>query len=196
MKIRSAEFIVSAVGEGDLPADGLPEVALAGRSNVGKSSLINRLVQRRHLARTSSAPGKTQQLNYYRIDGALYLVDLPGYGFVRGGVALRHRLGRLVETYLERRQELRAILQLVDARHGPTELDLSMLGWLKGRPQPFLLVFTKIDKLSRQQLQRRLGQLAAAGDLAGVPYLLFSAVTGEGREEALEWVFQKAGVSL
>lgn len=196
MLVHSAEFVVGAVGRGDLPADGLPEVALAGRSNVGKSSLINCLVQRRNLARTSSTPGKTQQLNYYRLNQALYLVDLPGYGFVRGGVELRRRLGQLAETYLEGRAQLRAILHLIDARHGPTALDLSMIAWLRERTKPFLLVFTKSDKLSRQQLQRRLDQLAAAAALAGVPYLTFSAVTGEGREDALEWIFQEAGVAL
>lgn len=196
MHVRSAEFVVSAVDRGDLPADGLPEVALAGRSNVGKSSLINRLVQRRGLARTSSTPGKTQQLNYYRIDNALYLVDLPGYGFVKGGVELRLKLGRLVQGYLERRAELRAIIQLIDARHGPTDLDLAMIDWVKEHPKPFLLVFTKLDKLSRQQWLRRLDQLTAAGTLAGLAYLPFSAVTGEGREEALEWIYQESGVSL
>jgi GTP-binding protein len=194
MNIRSAEFVVGAVDRGDLPADGLPEVALAGRSNVGKSSLINRLVQRRSLARTSSTPGKTQQLNYYRLDNTLYLVDLPGYGFVKGGVALRLALGRLVQGYLERRAELRAIVQLIDARHGPTELDLAMIDWLREHPKPFLLVFTKLDKLSRQQWLRRLGQLTAAGTLAGLAYLPFSSVTGEGREEALEWIYQEAGL--
>ncbi|MBI2502675.1 MAG: YihA family ribosome biogenesis GTP-binding protein [Candidatus Latescibacteria bacterium] len=196
MHIRSAEFVVSAVDQGDLPADGLPEVALAGRSNVGKSSLINRLAQRRSLARTSSTPGKTQQLNYYRIDSALYLVDLPGYGFVKGGVELRLKLGRLVQGYLERRAELRAIIQLIDARHGPTDLDLAMIDWLKEHPKPFLMVFTKLDKLSRQQWRTRLDQLGASGVLAGLAYLPFSAVTGEGREEALEWIYQESGVSL
>lgn len=194
MHIRSAEFVMGAVGRGDLPADGLPEVALAGRSNVGKSSLINRLVQRRSLARTSSTPGKTQQLNYYRIDSALYLVDLPGYGFVKGGMELRLALGRLVQGYLERRAELRAIIQLIDARHGPTDLDLAMIDWLKEHPKPFLLVFTKLDKLSRQQWRRRLDQLTAAGTLAGLAYLPFSSVTGEGREEALEWIYQETGI--
>ena len=194
MNIRSAEFVVGAVGRGDLPADGLPEVALAGRSNVGKSSLINRLVQRRSLARTSSTPGKTQQLNYYRVDNAVYLVDLPGYGFVRGGLELRLTLGRLVQGYLESRTELRAIVQLIDARHGPTELDLAMIEWLKEHPKPSLLVFTKVDKLSRQQWLRRQHELTAAGTLAGLAYLPFSAVTGEGRDEALEWIYQECGV--
>lgn len=193
MHIRSAEFVVGAVDRGDLPADGLPEVALAGRSNVGKSSLINRLVQRRSLARTSSTPGKTQQLNYYRVENALYLVDLPGYGFVKGGMELRLALGRLVQGFLERRAELRAIIQLIDARHGPTDLDLAMIDWLKQHPKPFLLVFTKLDKLSRQQWRRRLDQLTAAGILTGLAYLPFSAVTGEGRDEALEWIYQESG---
>ena len=194
MQIRSAEFVLSAVNRGDLPADGLPEIALAGRSNVGKSSLINRLVQRRSLARTSSTPGKTQQLNYYRIDNALYLVDLPGYGFVRGGMALRLKLGELVQGYLEQRQELRAVIQLIDARHGPTDLDLAMIDWLKEYGKPFLLVFTKLDKLSRQQWLRRLAELAATEVLTGLAYLPFSAITGEGQKEALEWILHESGV--
>ncbi|MEW6753176.1 MAG: ribosome biogenesis GTP-binding protein YihA/YsxC [Candidatus Latescibacterota bacterium] len=188
MRILSAEFVTSAVRPHDLPDDGLPEVALAGRSNVGKSSLINRVLQRRNLARTSSTPGKTQQLNYYRINDRFYLVDLPGYGYMHGGTGLRTRVGRLTERYLSTRRELRAVLQLVDARHGPTELDRRMLEWLRERQTPFLLVFTKADKVSRSQLDRQLGRLEAGGELAGVSYVSFSAQTGQGRQDVLGWI--------
>lgn len=193
MRIRSAEFVISAVHARDLPADGLPEVALAGRSNVGKSSLINCVLQRRSLAHTSSTPGKTQQLNYYRIDDRFYLVDLPGYGFVHGGTGLRARVGQLTERHLTSRQELRAVVQLVDARHPLTELDRTMLNWLQERKMPFLLVFTKADKISRTQLHRQLGQLEASGELAGVSYVPFSTQTGLGRDDVLGWILDLVG---
>jgi len=190
MNFHSAEFVIGAAHQRDLPGNGLPEVAFSGRSNVGKSSLINRLVQRKKLARTSSTPGKTQQLNYYRIDDRFYLVDLPGYGFVRGGVDLRGRLGKLTENYLQDRPQLRAVVQLVDARHGPTELDRMMIDWLGECQKQFLLVFTKADKLSRSQLDRQFAKLERSGDFAGISFAPFSATTGRGREDVLEWVLE------
>ena len=194
MRIHSAEFVVGAVGDKGSPTDGLPEVAFAGRSNVGKSSLINRLVQRRNLAFTSSTPGRTQQLNYYRVDDRLYLVDLPGYGYVRGGVDLRRNLGRLVETYLASREALQAVVLLIDARHGPTELDLQMVDTLKSGGRPFLLVLTKADKLSRGKLDRQISRLEEEGHLADLPYLPFSSETGLGRGDLLQWVGEVTAV--
>lgn len=194
MRIHSAEFVVGAVGDKGSPTDGLPEVAFAGRSNVGKSSLINRLVQRRNLAFTSSTPGRTQQLNYYRVDDRLYLVDLPGYGYVRGGVDLRRNLGRLVETYLASREALQAVVLLIDARHGPTELDLHMVDTLKSGGRPFLLVLTKADKLSRGKLDRQVSRLEEEGHLADLPYLPFSSETGLGRGDLLQWVDEVTAV--
>jgi GTP-binding protein len=188
MLIRSAEFVVGAVGKADEPADGLPEIAFSGRSNVGKSSLINRLVRRKKLARTSSTPGKTQQLNFYRINGEFYLVDLPGYGFVHGGAELRGRIGQLARKYVEKSSQLGAVIQLIDARHGPTALDLTMIDWLQESPRPFLLVFTKIDKLSRGKLKRQLDQVASAGKLADLQFVTFSAVSGEGTDDIWEWI--------
>ncbi|HJP33932.1 MAG: ribosome biogenesis GTP-binding protein YihA/YsxC [Candidatus Latescibacteria bacterium] len=188
MRIQSAEFVVGAVGEKNSPVDELPEVAFAGRSNVGKSSLINRLVQRRKLAHTSSTPGRTQQLNYYRVNDRIYLVDLPGYGYVRGGVDLRRALGRLTEKYLGGRRQLRAVVLLIDARHGPTALDLEMVGRLREADRPFLLVLTKADKLSRPKLSRQLEKLEKGGELADLAYLTFSAETGVGREDLLRWI--------
>lgn len=192
MKIASAEFVVGAVGEKNAPTDGLPEIAFAGRSNVGKSSLINRLVQRRKLAKTSSTPGRTQQLNYYRVNERIYLVDLPGYGYVRGGVDLRRALGKLTETYLGGRQALRAVVQLIDARHGPTALDLEMVSRLRDGGRPFLLVLTKADKLSRSKLDRQVTALEKGGDLADIDYLPFSAETGLGRDDLLRWIEEVA----
>ena len=195
MHIRSAEFVIGAASPADLPADGLLEVAFSGRSNVGKSSLINSLVQRKNLARTSSTPGKTQQLNYYRVNHQFYMVDLPGYGYVSGGVELRRKLGRLTENYVESRNELGAIIQLVDARRGPTELDMLMLEWLLKYQKPFLLVFTKIDKLSRNKLNNQLTQLEKEGGLAGISFAPFSAVSGLGREDILEWIGNETGLA-
>jgi GTP-binding protein len=188
MNIHSAEFVTGAVYKRDLPTDGLPEIAFSGRSNVGKSSLINRLVQRKKLARTSSTPGKTQQLNYYRVEDRFYLVDLPGYGFMHGGLGLRGKVGRLTETYLENRGELRAVIQLVDARHGPTELDRMMIDWLRERQKPFLLVFTKADKLSRSKLSGMLSRIEASGELAEIAFVPFSAPSGQGRNDVLRWL--------
>lgn len=188
MRIHSAEFVVGSVSQSDRPADGRPEIAFSGRSNVGKSSLINRLVQRKRLARTSSTPGKTQQLNYYRVNGELYLVDLPGYGYVSGGKQLRGELGKRTEKYLQNREQLRAVVQLVDARHGPSDTDMQMIEWLRSNQSPFLLVFTKADKLSRAKLDRMIKQLSSQERLAGLSYTPFSAVTGSGRDDVWEWV--------
>ena len=188
MRVSSIEFTIGAVGKGDLPAAGLPEIAFAGRSNVGKSSLINRLVQRKKLARTSSTPGKTQQLNYYLANEQFYLVDLPGYGFVSGGVGLRSTLGKIVGRYISDRQELRAVLQLIDARHGPTELDLQMIEWLQEAQKPFLLVFTKADKLSRDKLKTQFDRLDSQKSLAGISFVSFSAVDGRGKDDIWGWI--------
>ena len=142
MQIQSAEFVIGAADAADTPSNGLSDIAFSGRSNVGKSSLINRLLRRRNLARTSSTPGKTQQLNYYLVNGAFYLVDLPGYGFVSGGMALRGELGKLTESYLNSRTELKAVITLIDIRRGPSERDLLMTKWLQAHEKPFLIVFT------------------------------------------------------
>ena len=194
MRIHSAEFVTGAVGDKGSPTDGLPEVAFAGRSNVGKSCLINRLVQRRRLAHTSSTPGRTQQLNYYLVNDRLYLVDLPGYGYVRGGLDLRRNLGRLIETYLANREALQAVVLLIDARHGPTELDLQMVDTLRSGGRPFLLVLTKADKLSRGKLDRQISRLEEEGHLADLPYLPFSSETGLGRGDLLQWVEEVTAV--
>jgi GTP-binding protein len=188
MRFTSIEFTIGAVRAADLPAAGLPEIAFAGRSNVGKSSLINRLVQRKKLARTSSTPGKTQQLNYYLANERFYLVDLPGYGFVHGGVGLRATLGKIVEGYVADRDALCAVLQLIDARHGPTELDRQMTDWLKASGKPFLLVFTKADKLSRNKLKQQFDRLDSQGSLAGISFVPFSAVDGRGKDDILGWI--------
>ena len=188
MRFSSIEFTIGAVRPADLPAGGRSEIAFSGRSNVGKSSLIHRLVQRKKLARTSSTPGKTQQLNYYLANDEFFLVDLPGYGYVRGGVGLRQTLAKIVEGYIAGRAELCGVLQLIDARHGPTTLDRQMIDWLQDAGKPFLLVFTKADKLSHNKLKQQFDRLDAQGSLAGISFVPFSAVDGRGKDDILGWI--------
>ncbi|MBT3346154.1 MAG: YihA family ribosome biogenesis GTP-binding protein [Gemmatimonadetes bacterium] len=190
MRVDSVEFVMGAVSVGGAPTDALPEIAFAGRSNVGKSSLINRLIQRKSLARTSSTPGKTQQLNYYRVNDKMYFVDLPGYGFVHGGQGLRKSLGDLTDSYLKSRQQLRAVVQLIDARHGPSPLDLQLTESLRASSQPFLLIFTKVDKLTRGKLNQQMKRLEDEGHLADLPYLTFSAESGQGRGDLWQWILE------
>jgi len=187
MHIQSAEFVIGAANTADFPSDGRPDIAFAGRSNVGKSSLINRLVRRRKLARTSSTPGKTQQINYYLVNGSFYLVDLPGYGFVKGGMTLRSELGLLTKAYLNNRRELKAVIQLIDIRRGPSENDLLMIDWLQVHKKPFLVVFTKTDKLSTNKCNRQIQSVCSAGTLSSAPYTLVSAVSGEGCVDIWDW---------
>ncbi|OGG52818.1 MAG: hypothetical protein A3F84_14150 [Candidatus Handelsmanbacteria bacterium RIFCSPLOWO2_12_FULL_64_10] len=189
MKILTAEFVLSAARHDQLPRDRLPEVAFAGRSNVGKSSLLNALLRRKRLAQTSSTPGKTRLLNCYRINDAFYFVDLPGYGYARVPVAERRAWGQVVEDYITRRQTLRGIVHLLDARHAPTQQDAEMVAWLLSLQIPFLPVATKSDKLSNSQLQRQLREahasLSSAGDLSVIPC---SARTGAGLPELWRWI--------
>jgi len=189
MHIRSAEFTIGAVRQADLPSDGIPEIAFSGRSNVGKSSLINSLLQRRKLAHTSSTPGKTQQLNYYRVNGALHFVDLPGYGYAKRGRQERRQWAELINGYLDTRTSLRGILHLMDARHDPTAGDVELAAWLMQFNRPFLVVATKADKLpgSRQKsrLDRTRDLLSGVGEFDLVP---FSAVSGLGRQAVWRWI--------
>ncbi|WP_447971988.1 ribosome biogenesis GTP-binding protein YihA/YsxC [Nitrospira sp. Kam-Ns4a] len=189
MHILAAEFIKSCRGPGEFPAERLPEVACVGRSNVGKSSLLNSLLRRQGLAQVSGTPGKTRLLNLYRVTTGdprfrrLYLVDLPGYGYAKVGKAERARWAPMIEAYLTGRPELRGVLLLVDAR-GPQPQDQTALGWLQGAGLATVLVATKIDKLSRGE---RAAQLAAIRRFLALPpetpLIPYSAVTHEGRDE-------------
>lgn len=189
MQIRSAEFVTSVGHLRQLPANGLPEVAFAGRSNVGKSSLINRLLNRKRLAQISHTPGKTRTLNYYLVNGRFHLVDLPGYGYARRGRGERQRWAELVNGYLTDRPFLKGMLQVVDARHDPTAQDLEMVAWLLAVQKPFLVVGTKTDKLSGSRLKPRLDRTRTMLlDLGEVELLPFSATTGRGREAVWRWI--------
>ncbi len=182
MKISSAEFVVAAVRRKDYPSVRLPEVAFVGRSNVGKSSLINALVNRKRLVKVSGTPGRTQTINYFRINGRFYFVDLPGYGYARVPRTVRSRFGPMVERYLERNPHLACVVHIVDLRHRPTEGDRLMRDYLLHHGIPVLTVATKSDKLSRQQglKQAVVVREALALDAAG-PVVLFSARTAQGK---------------
>lgn len=184
MRITSAEFVVSAAAADQFPRDGLPEVAFAGRSNVGKSSLINRLLGRRDLARTSSTPGRTRLINFYRVNGGLYFVDLPGYGYARVPRGMREAWGELVEGYLASREALVGVVWIVDARHPPMPADREMREFLEGIRRPALVVLTKADKVPPGQRRAMRERAALALGLAdpSAP-IAFSAVTGEGVRE-------------
>jgi GTP-binding protein len=193
MIIKSSEFVISAVSPKQYPTDGLPEIALAGRSNVGKSSLINRMLQRRNLARTSSQPGKTQQLNYYLVNRDLYFVDVPGYGYAKVSRSEREAWGRMIERYLLERKTLRLVLLLVDLRHPPTAQDCSMFEWLVHYGIPVCVVATKADKVGRNAWPKH---AKAVRETLGLPkelsLVLFSSETGMGRDELWSIIEQKA----
>ena len=152
MAFTKARFITSAPKLADCPPESLPEVCFAGRSNVGKSSLINKITNRKKLARTSNTPGKTQQMNYYEIDEAFYLVDLPGFGYAKVPKKERERWGRDIQHYLLKRNTLELILHLVDSRHPPSKLDEEFFYWMGSNQKPFAILLTKTDKLSNNKL--------------------------------------------
>ncbi|MFA5537451.1 MAG: ribosome biogenesis GTP-binding protein YihA/YsxC [Bacillota bacterium] len=187
MKIIKAEYALTAVQPDQYPQGNLPEIALVGRSNVGKSSFINKLVNRRSLARTSGQPGKTRTLNFYLLNDAFYFVDLPGYGFAKVSRTQRQQWGVMIESYLSQREQLAFIIQLVDIRHEPTEDDVQMYQWLHAFDAPRMVVATKADKISRG---RRLQQVKIIknklGLEPGVPLIPFSAIDGTGKEETLK----------
>lgn len=183
MLIKKAALETVAYKEKDMPPDGLPEIAFLGRSNVGKSSLINRLLGRKKLAYTSSTPGKTRALYFYRINDAFYFVDLPGYGYARAGKKEQQVWAALIEQYLGEREQLCGAVQVVDCRHEPSEEDLLMARWLRFHRLAAITVASKADKLSRGALARQLPQIKTRLELGEAEELLpFSARSGAGRE--------------
>ncbi len=193
MKISSSEFLLGAADIRQLPRDGLKEIAFLGRSNVGKSSLINRLCGRKSLARTSTEPGKTRELNYYVINREFYFVDLPGYGYARVPAQVRSSWGKLIEQYLKTRDHLSLVVQLVDARHEPSELDMMMVGWLDYYGIDFVVALTKADKLPVSKMPRFL--MEARQTFSSYTHckdvIPFSAVTGAGKSEVLRMIAGK-----
>jgi GTP-binding protein len=190
MKIISAEFIKSATKPSEYPPGNFPEVAIAGKSNVGKSSLINALVNRKNLAKTSSSPGRTQVINFFRVNGSLSLVDLPGYGYAKVSLEVRETWKPMVESYLQTRQEIRLVILIVDARRGASPDDLALLDWLDYHRIPSLIVLTKADKLSQIERARQKKALGQQPLLAGKTLSFFSAITGEGKVELWKMILK------
>jgi GTP-binding protein len=187
MKVTSTKFVKSAFEEEHWPRGHVPEIAFMGRSNVGKSSLMNSLLRVKGLARTSSTPGRTQALNFFLINERFYFVDLPGYGYARVPRDVRDSWGQMVANYLANRNSLVLSIHIVDSRHEPTTLDLQLREWLLVNRKPFLTVATKSDKLSHNELQKNLARTrtildAVGGGGAGGRVIEYSAVTGRGRE--------------
>ncbi|MEV2697666.1 ribosome biogenesis GTP-binding protein YihA/YsxC [Paenibacillus larvae] len=194
MKVNEAQFVISAVGPSQYPTDALPEIALAGRSNVGKSSLINRLINRKNLARTSSQPGKTQTLNYYLINQDLYFVDLPGYGYAKVSKAKRAEWGKFIENYLLKREPLKLVLQLIDLRHPPTKDDQAMYAWLKHHKLPVCVVTTKADKIPKGKWQKHCKVIKETLEFEKSDHMIvFSSETGQGKEELWSFIENKIG---
>ncbi|EYE89003.1 GTP-binding protein EngB [Fervidicella metallireducens AeB] len=186
MLIKKAEIATVAVAPAQYPKDGLPEIALCGRSNVGKSSLINTLVNRRGLARTSSVPGKTRTINFFNINDALYLVDLPGYGYAKVSKEEKLKWGKMIEDYLNHREELRLVVLLVDIRHNPTADDKIMYDWMKNSGCKIVVVATKADKLSKNQLYKNIAMIKKELQLSQDDvFIPFSSETRQGKDELL-----------
>ena len=182
MIVKSAEFVTSAVNPTQYPPPDYPEFAFAGRSNVGKSSLINKLVNRKRLVKTSNTPGRTQLINFFLINGNLSFVDLPGYGYARVPVAVKKQWGPMVETYLASRTTLMGVVVLVDIRRVPRQEELDLIQWLDDHQRPYRIVVTKADKLSHNKQSRPLRLIAEQFACAREELLLFSAKTGQGLE--------------
>jgi GTP-binding protein len=184
MKIISAKCTISAVGPNQYPDTGYPEIVMVGRSNVGKSSLINSLCARRALARTSDQPGKTQTINYFAINEQMYLVDLPGYGYAGASKAKRSEWGEFITNYLRNRYIIALIVHLIDLRHDPMKNDKNASEWLMKLNIPYVIVGTKADKISRSRRPAHIAAIRKGLMLpAHVPALIYSSETGEGRDE-------------
>lgn len=194
MQTRAARFVAGAARPEQFPATALPEVAFAGRSNVGKSSLLNRLVGQRSLARVSRTPGRTQQINFFEVGGQIVLADLPGYGFARVPAAVQEAWRGLVETYLSRRRQLRAVVLIVDVRRGIEREEEMLLDFLAHRRLPAVLVVTKVDKVSRSARADRLRRIAK--ERPGIRVVPFSALSGEGAAAVWEEVGAAAAAAL
>ena len=189
MKIETVEFVLSAGSVVECPYVAMAEIAMSGRSNVGKSSLINSLVRRRALAKVSGTPGKTQRLNYFIVNGAFHLVDLPGYGHAKASGAARNEWGRMMQSYLRTRRQLVGVIQLVDCRHAPSKEDREMVQWLRDEDMPFILVANKMDELGSSKREPALRMLVREFGLPPEqPVLGYSNETGEGRPALWSWV--------
>ncbi len=192
MKVHNVEMVISAVRPDQYPEDGLPEFALAGRSNVGKSSFINRMIGRKALARISSKPGKTQTLNFYKIEEQLFFVDVPGYGYAKVSKTEREAWGKMIERYFTGRQELKAVVQIIDLRHPPTADDRMMYDFLKHYNIPCIVIATKADKIPKGKWDKHKKIVKETLEMEkSDPLIVFSSETGLGFEEAWKTIENK-----
>lgn len=191
MNTHNAEIVLSAVSKAQYPQDDMPEIALAGRSNVGKSSFINTLLGRKNLARTSSKPGKTQQLNFYNIDDKLRFVDVPGYGYAKVSKTERAKWGKMIEEYLTSRDNLRAVVSLVDLRHDPSADDVQMYEFLKYYEIPVIVVATKADKIPRGKWNKHESAIKKKLQFeANDRFIIFSSETRQGYDQAWDAIVE------
>ncbi len=190
MIIKNSSYAISAVREDQYPADNLPEIALSGRSNVGKSSLINTLLSRKNLARTSAQPGKTQTLNFYLINQEFYLVDVPGYGYAKVSQKKRQQFGTMIQDYLETRANLQGLIILIDSRHEPTKNDVAMYNYALYLNLPILIICTKIDKVKKNQQNQVINTLKQKINLNydNVSVITFSSVQKLHVKEVWQWI--------
>lgn len=197
MNLNNAEFIRSAAAAADFPRDGLPQIIFAGKSNVGKSSVINKVLNRKNFARVGQSPGKTTHINFFLIDKKVYFTDLPGYGYAKVSQAERARWGRLIETYFNEPGMISLGIMIVDHRHKPTKDDIVMATWFKETGMPFVIVANKHDKLKKSEIERNrqlIRQTLELGD--DTPIISFSAEKGTGRDELLRYINAAAEGSL
>ncbi|GEQ36974.1 MAG: ribosome biogenesis GTP-binding protein YihA/YsxC [Tetragenococcus koreensis] len=185
MKVHAAEIVISAVSKKQYPKSALAEIALAGRSNVGKSSFINTLIDRKKLARTSSKPGRTQTINFYLIENKFHFVDLPGYGYAKVSKQERAKWGEMIDEYFANRKQLQAVVSLIDMRHDPSEGDVQMYDFLKYYNFPVIVVATKADKVAKNKREQQISRIKEILDFDENDYfVVFSTVSKEGKEEA------------
>ena len=190
LNLNRAEFVKSAASPQGFVRDSLPRIVFAGKSNVGKSSVINRLLNRKNFARVGATPGKTVHVNYFRIDGKCWFVDLPGYGYAAVAKGERDRWARLMESFFAEPEQITLGVLIVDARHKPTADDVTMAGWFKGSGRPFAVAANKCDKLAKTAVPGALEAIRAALELPeDVPALAFSAEKGTGREQLLAQIY-------
>lgn len=194
LNISNAEFVRSAVKQADFPRDRLPQIVFAGRSNVGKSSVINKLLNRKNFARVGAAPGKTTHINYFLIDKKFYLVDLPGYGYAQVSKEEKARWGRLIESWFADTELMTLGVQIVDARHKPTADDQTMSEWFQSCGKPYVVVANKLDKLKKSEIE---GNIARIRETLGlneqVAVIPFSAEKGDGRQTLLDLILKHVG---
>ncbi|MBQ2143977.1 MAG: YihA family ribosome biogenesis GTP-binding protein [Oscillospiraceae bacterium] len=194
MNLQKAEFLTSLTDLSKLPKDGLPQIAFSGKSNVGKSSVINRVLQRKNFARVGETPGKTIHINFFRIDNRAYFVDLPGYGYAKVAKSEKERWGRLMEAYFSDPTRISLGILIVDARHKPTENDVTMAKYFQGSERPWVVVANKLDKLKKSEVEPNLALIRETLALdPQTPLIPFSAEKGTGREDLLREILRVCG---